>query len=74
MWKYKEVKQFQFIQIENVKYKIILNANKTDIDEKELIQDYKNIFGQDSTFSITYCDDIPVLASGKRRYIVNESI
>lgn len=46
---------------------------KNDINEKELIQDYKKIFGQNSDFVVSYCDDIPVLASGKRRYIVNES-
>lgn len=74
MWKYKKIKQFQFVQKAKGKYQLILNAQKDDIDERELIQDYKNIFGQNSSFVVLYCDDIPVLASGKRRYIVNESV
>lgn len=73
MWKYKEVKQFQFIQKSKGKYQLILNVNEDEINEYEMIQDYKNIFGDKSEFLITYCNNIPVLASGKRRYIVNES-
>lgn len=72
MWKYKEIKQFQFVQKAKGKYQLILNAQKKDINEDKLIQDYKKIFGQNSDFSVTYCDGIPVLSSGKRRYIVNE--
>lgn len=73
MWKYKEVKQFQFIQKSKGKYQLILNVNEDEINEYEMIQDYKNIFGDKSEFLITYCNNIPVLASGKRRYIVNEN-
>lgn len=73
MWKYKKIRQFQFVQKAKGKYQLILNVQKNDINEKELIQDYKKIFGQNSDFVVSYCDDIPVLASGKRRYIVNES-
>lgn len=73
MWKYKKIRQFQFVQKAKGKYQLILNAQKDDINEKELIQDYKKFFGSNSDFVVSYCDDIPVLASGKRRYIVNES-
>lgn len=74
MWKYKKIRQFQFVQKGKGKYQLILNAQKDDINEEELIQDYKKIFGYNSEFVVSYCDDIPVLASGKRRYIVNDSI
>ena len=74
MWKYKKIRQFQFVQKAKGKYQLILNAQKDDINEKELIQDYKKFFGSNSDFVVSYCDDIPVLASGKRRYIVNECI
>lgn len=73
MWKYKNIKQFQFVQKAKGKYHLIINAQKAEVNETELIHDYKRIFGQESDFSVSYCDDIPVLASGKRRYIVNES-
>lgn len=74
MWKYKDVKQFQFIQKTKGEYLLRLNTKKCEINEDELVKDYKMIFGFDSHFGIEYCDDIPVLASGKRRYIVNEEI
>ena len=73
MWKYKKIRQFQFVQKAKGKYQLILTAQKDEINEDELIRDYKKIFGQSSEFIVLYCDDIPVLASGKRRYIVNES-
>ena len=73
MWKYQKIKQFQFIQRGNGNYKLVLNVNIHDIDEKELINKYKRIFGENASFEIEYCYDIPVMASGKRRYIVNES-
>lgn len=73
MWKYQEVRQFQFIQKDNGKYTLVLNLGENTINEKDIINEYKKIFGQESVFTIQYCDDIPVLASGKRRYIINES-
>lgn len=72
MWKYKNVKQFQFIQKSQGVYEIVLNAIRSEINEYKLIEDYKGIFGNKSVISVKYCDDIPVLLSGKRRYIVNE--
>lgn len=72
MWKYHSIKQFQFIQKGIGDYKLIITANHNDVDEASLIEDYKNRFGQNSRFEIEYCDSIPVMASGKRRYIVNE--
>ena len=72
MWKYKQIKQFQFVQKAKGKYNLILNVKKNELSETELIKDYKKVLGERSVFEISYCDDIPVLASGKRRYIVNE--
>lgn len=72
MWKYQNIIQFQFVQKSIGNYKLFLNANKSQVNENELISDYKKIFGFDSNFDIEYCGDIPILSSGKRRYIVNE--
>ncbi|MDD3416766.1 MAG: hypothetical protein PHY47_22695 [Lachnospiraceae bacterium] len=73
MWKYQDVKQFQFIQKGKGKYTLVLNLGGTVIDEKVIVCEYKKVFGRDSDFKIEYCNDIPVLASGKRRYIINEA-
>lgn len=72
MWAYHEVRQFQFIQKGFGEYTLLLNADPNTVDEKRLIAAYKKIFGEESTFDIHYCDDIPVMSSGKRRYIINE--
>ena len=53
MWKYKKIRQFQFVQKAKGKYQLILNVQKNDINEKELIQDYKKIFGQNSDFVVS---------------------
>ena len=43
-------------------------------NEKKVIEALRKIAkrGNDAEIRIEYCDEIPVLASGKRRYIVND--
>lgn len=72
MWKWKTVEQYQFAQIAEGSYQIRLNANKNMISESELINDLRRVVGRKAQIEIVYVDDIPVLSSGKRRYIVNE--
>ena len=47
-------------------------VSSTKIDEEELKSSLKVIVGDGSTIMIKYVNEIPVLASGKRRYVVNE--
>lgn len=72
MWKWKCVEQYQFVQTGAGQYEIRLNLKGSSIDEQELISDLKRVVGEDANIKISYCHEIPVLASGKRRYIVNE--
>lgn len=72
MWKYQTIKQFQFIQKDKKKYKMRVNLGDSAINENELINCICSVVGYDAEVCVEYCDDIPVLASGKRRYIVNE--
>ena len=71
MWAYKNVKQYQFAQIDKKQYEMRLNVVNA-INEEELIANLKKVVGQEAIISLKYYDEIPVLASGKRRYIVNE--
>jgi phenylacetate-CoA ligase len=73
MWSFQCVKQFQFIQKNYGEYSLLLSADQSVVDENKMISDYKKIFGDKSVFEIHYCDDIPVMSSGKRRYIVNKT-
>ncbi|MEW2921055.1 CoF synthetase [Muricauda sp. ANG21] len=69
---YQLLKQYQFIQQGAKEYEVKLNVQGKDFEfETELIEDIKSDFGQNATVTITYVDEIPALASGKRRKVVN---
>lgn len=71
MWCFQSLKQFKFVQIGNATYEIYLNIGGEKIDENVLKEELKKVLGSESSISIFYVDEIPVLSSGKRRYIEN---
>lgn len=72
MWKYAELRQYQFVQIGFGKYVFRLNPWTTFPREEELIKEFKGYFGNDADIKIEYVNEIPLLASGKRKLVVNE--
>ena len=64
------IKQWQFIQKTEKEYLLKLNA-EINIDQKRIIQEILNIVGNGNV-SIEFVDDIPVLASGKRKPVICE--
>lgn len=75
MWEFQGIKQYQFVQQGEKKYLLKLNMeNGISCNEAKLLSIMHEKFGNDAEFEIQYCDEIPVLASGKRRYIVNEML
>ena len=50
---------------------MILNLNCEKIDEKSIKEKFKNLLGNDAIINIKYVEEIPVLSSGKRKYIEN---
>ena len=71
MWGCDGVKQWQFIQKTQYSYIFKLNV-ENEIDSKALIEKYKSVLGEDATIYIEYVDEIPVLASNKRRAVICE--
>lgn len=72
MWKYSELKQYQFAQIGNKEYVFRLNPWTTFDREQELISEFKGYFGEGANIAIEYVNEIPLLSSGKRKLVVNE--
>ncbi len=65
------VKQFQFIQEDRTHYRVRLCVNETFSQEQSLSEQLKQILGNNAQIEIDYVDEIPVLNSGKRKYIVS---
>lgn len=74
MWGNEIIKQFKFIQISSNTYKIILNIDKKDgkAIEEQLKKKFYKILGKDAKIDIDYVDEIPILKSGKLKYIENQ--
>ena len=68
---YHLLNQYQFIQEGAKEYTIKLNAKGPFDKEFQLVEAVKADFGQDARVNIIYVDEIPALASGKRRKVVN---
>jgi phenylacetate-CoA ligase len=74
MWKYDELKQYQFVQWDHGKYEFILNPIDTFTRERELVAEFKGYLGENADIGVRYVDEIPLLDSGKRRLLVNKMI
>jgi phenylacetate-CoA ligase len=69
---YHLLKQYQFIQQGEKTYELKLNLQGEGFEhETKLINDIKSDFGEDAQVTISYVDEIPALASGKRRKVIN---
>lgn len=64
--------QWQFIQKDKSEYLLKLNIQKDSFDLENTISQIKQIVGHDANIITEYVDDIPVLASGKRKMVICE--
>lgn len=71
MWGIEGVKQFKFIQTQKEEYQVLINTNLEEFKNDFLITKFREILGQNAQISIKIIEEIPVLASGKRKYIEN---
>ncbi|MDY8136286.1 CoF synthetase [Aquimarina sp. 2201CG5-10] len=72
--KYPLLKQCQLVQKEIKKYLLKINVENGFSRENELVNEFKEYLGEDAQITVEYVDEIPLLASGKRRVIVNEMV
>ena len=71
LWDVPGVKQYQFVQYSAKKYELRLNGDPEKMDVTDILGRIQPAFGADAEIKIKYVDEIPVLASGKRKYIEN---
>lgn len=72
---YQYIQQYQLIQQGEKAYEVRLNiGTKTFAFENDLLLKIKQHFGEDADIKIIYVDEIPALASGKRRKVINNYI
>lgn len=74
MAKYSDLNQYQFIQEGKIDYVFKLNTATEFTKEPELIKEFRTCLGPESNLKIKYVDEIPLLASGKRRQVVNNYV
>lgn len=72
LWYFSKLHQFQLIQKGKREYKFIVNDPKVVYKDNEFIKTCKSILGENAQIEIERVDDIPVLASGKFKYLVCE--
>ncbi len=70
-WEFSELKQYQFIQEGRQEYKVKINVDAPFSKDKELINKLKLLLGEEANITLEEVKEIPVLASGKRKYIMN---
>lgn len=65
--------QFQFIQEDAKIYRVKINSDGgKSINEKLVIEGLKKYIGGDSQIVFEYVNEIPLLASGKRKIVIND--
>ncbi|WP_406683895.1 CoF synthetase [Seonamhaeicola sp. MEBiC1930] len=70
---YHELNQCQLIQKENKEYIFKINIDGEFKNKRKFINEFMSHLGEDAKIKIVYVDEIPLLSSGKRRVMVNET-
>ena len=65
------VHQAKCIQWEKKRYELLINADREKINQEEVVASYRRYLGEEAQIDVTYVDEIPVQASGKRMVCEN---
>jgi len=68
---YHQILQWQFAQESKTKYSLKLIAKEGNINTQNITEDLLNLMGNDASIRVKFTDELPVLASGKRKPVVN---
>ena len=70
-WDVDGVKQYRFLQTGLKEYELRLNGDPEKMDVGNMLDRIRPALGDDAEIKVVYVDEIPVLSSGKRKYIEN---
>ena len=71
MNEYVDVRQYQLIQTGQGAYTVRLNAPQDVARDERIAADFRRELGSRAQLTIEHTDEIPLLASGKRRRIIS---
>lgn len=71
MWGITNIKQWKFIQVDENKYKFLLNGDENKINTQYIEKLFIKELGPNAEITFEFVNEIPVLKSGKRKYIEN---
>ncbi|MCM3744099.1 hypothetical protein M3193_08080 [Sporosarcina luteola] len=71
-WAFPEIKQYQFIQKSANSYVVKINMEEKSFNIDTVRIMLKRLLGDKANISIELVDEIPELASGKRKYVISE--
>lgn len=72
MWGIGGIRQWQFAQVGEAEYEVRVCPEETGFDAGEVVERLLPVLGSGARVSVLTVGGIPVLQSGKRKYIVNE--
>lgn len=73
LWRFDKLRQFQLVQKSRCRYELTVNDPDNIYSDYDMIATCKEFFGKDAEIIIKRVCNIPVLASGKFRYIICEN-
>lgn len=71
-WAFPGLRQYQFIQNEEKQYVLKVIPSEELRGTQEIVKEFKRILGDEAVICVEVVNEIPVLSSGKRRYIINK--
>ncbi len=71
LWDVPGLLQYRFIQETENTYTLELNGDPEKMDVEDIVGRIRPYFGENADIRTVFVDEIPVLASGKRKYIEN---
>lgn len=67
-----DLRQYQLVQTGPGAYTVRLNADRDPGRDRRIRGEFLRLLGRDADLTIEYVDEVPLLASGKRRIVVNQ--